>query len=254
MDSAKLTEEFFTLTETFLKRAARLGLGDLRNYYWYHTVDLGDGLVTPGMYDFRETLSSFQFPADMSGMRVLDVGSATGFFVFEFEKRGASVTSVELPSLDALDRFPGQTTGQVLEKIERMLEPYSGGGTGEPPRRHSPEKLYFYLLDGAFRFCSNRLNSKAARYFSTVYNLSADRLGANGFDLVFLGDLLVHTLDPLRALAAVAPLCNSTLVLSQTMPQEPAREPAMLYVGGDDPREDELSWWWPNKPCFEQML
>ena len=49
MDSTKLAEEFFALTATFYQRASLLGLGDLRKYYWYHTVDLGDGLVTPGM-------------------------------------------------------------------------------------------------------------------------------------------------------------------------------------------------------------
>ena len=35
--------------------------------------------------------------------------------------------------------------------------------------------------------------------------------------------------------------------------EKPA-EPAMLYVGGENPTEDDLSWWLPNKPCFEQML
>jgi len=37
------------------------------------------------VYDFRQSLPCFQFPEDMRGMRVLDVGSATGFFAFEFE-------------------------------------------------------------------------------------------------------------------------------------------------------------------------
>jgi len=41
----------------------------------------------------------FPFARGMRGMRVLDVGSATGLLAFEFEKRGASVVSVELPSL-----------------------------------------------------------------------------------------------------------------------------------------------------------
>ena len=54
------------------------GVRDIENYYWYHTVDLGNGLITPGMYDYRETIASFDFPADMRGMTVLDVGSATG--------------------------------------------------------------------------------------------------------------------------------------------------------------------------------
>ncbi len=60
------------------------------------------------------------FPENMSGMTVLDVGSATGFFAFEFERRGARVISVELPSLRDLDRFPGQDVESSLRKIESM--------------------------------------------------------------------------------------------------------------------------------------
>jgi tRNA (mo5U34)-methyltransferase len=67
---------------------------------------LGDGLVTPGDFDYRPSLPLFQFPEDMRGMTVLDVGSATGFFAFEFEKRGASVILVELPSIADWD-MPG---------------------------------------------------------------------------------------------------------------------------------------------------
>ena len=99
-------ERFFERSREFTERATAMGLADADRYYWYHTVDLGDGLVTPGMYDYRETIASFGFPEDMTGMTVLDVGSATGFFAFEFERRGARVVSVELPSLRDLDRFP----------------------------------------------------------------------------------------------------------------------------------------------------
>jgi hypothetical protein len=80
----------------------------LSKYYWCHTIDLGDGLVTPGDYDYRSSLPLFQFPEDMRGMTVLDVGSATGFFAFEFEKREAVVTSVELPSIADWDMPAGE--------------------------------------------------------------------------------------------------------------------------------------------------
>jgi hypothetical protein len=106
--------------DEFLERSrqfnARADLADADRYYWYHTVDLGDGLITPGMYDYRETIAAFGFPDDMHGMTVLDVGSATGFFAFEFERRGARVISVELPSLRDLDRFPGQDVERYFPK------------------------------------------------------------------------------------------------------------------------------------------
>lgn len=246
-----VAQEYFEQVDEFQQRAVRLGLGDVRGYYWYHTIDLGDGLITPGMYDYRSTLSAFRFPETMRGMQVLDVGSATGFFAFELERRGARVVSVELPSLESLDRFPGQTTEQVVSKIGRMLE--SCRSEGAAPAPYPAAELYFALLEGPFQFCKRRLNSKVERCYSTVYDLTAEKLGGAVFDLVFVGDVLVHTLYPLRALAALAPLCKGTLVLSQVMPEQPA-EPAMLYVGGANPTEDDVSWWLPNQSCMEQML
>ncbi|OFW27982.1 MAG: hypothetical protein A3J28_01075 [Acidobacteria bacterium RIFCSPLOWO2_12_FULL_60_22] len=253
MNPAKtVAQEYTEQVEQFEQRAARLGLGDVRGFYWYHTIDLGDGLVTPGMYDYRATLAAFRFPETMRGMKVLDIGSATGFFAFEFERRGARVVSVELPSLDSLDRFPGQTTEQVVSKIGRMIESCRPEGIAPAPS-YSAAELYVALLEGPFQFCKRRLNSQVERCYSTVYELTAEKLGGAGFDFVFVGDVLVHTLYPLRALAALAPLCKGTLILSQLMPENPA-EAAMLYVGGESPTEDDVSWWLPNKPCMEQML
>ena len=34
---------------TFQDGVGRMGVAGLENYYWYHTVDLGNGLVTPGI-------------------------------------------------------------------------------------------------------------------------------------------------------------------------------------------------------------
>src|SRR5262245_60846389 len=86
--------EFQKQKDTFRSKCAELGRTNLEHYYWYHAVDLGGGLVTPGDYDYRGQVGAFGLPADLSGKRVLDVGSATGFFAFEFERRGAEVVSV----------------------------------------------------------------------------------------------------------------------------------------------------------------
>jgi tRNA (mo5U34)-methyltransferase len=60
-------------------------------------MELPGGVVTPGWSDpAREKLPWFGLPADMRGMRVLDLGCAEGFFSFEAERRGAS----EVVSLD----------------------------------------------------------------------------------------------------------------------------------------------------------
>ena len=64
---------------------------------WYHTIDLGNGEITDGIYDHRPLLKYYGFPESLTGKRVLDVGCADGFFSFEFERRGAE----EVVALDA---------------------------------------------------------------------------------------------------------------------------------------------------------
>lgn len=251
-ESAFDAEAFWRSAERFHHQAEALGYRDIRNYYWYHTVELPGGLITPGQYDFRNVLGAFPFPDDMRGLRVLDIGSATGFFAFEFARRGANVVSVELPSLQALDRFPGQTVEQSLDKIRKMLGFPAAGEAGENAR-YGAAQMYFYLLEGPFQFCRKLLNLTIERCYSPVYDLTPATPGG-AFDLVFMGDVLLHTLNPLEALAAVAPLCRGRLILSQNVPEAPDGNPAMLYVGGDSLAADEVSWWLPNKPCLVALL
>jgi tRNA (mo5U34)-methyltransferase len=57
---------------------------------WYHRIDLGNGIVTPGLEDSRRKLGTLSIPERLDGLSVLDVGSWDGFFAFEAERRGAA--------------------------------------------------------------------------------------------------------------------------------------------------------------------
>jgi len=57
---------------------------------WWHTIDLGDGIVTPGIDNSPRKLRRLHLPSDMTGKSVLDIGAWDGFFSFEAESRGAS--------------------------------------------------------------------------------------------------------------------------------------------------------------------
>ena len=55
---------------------------------WFHTFSLGSSLYTPGIArDHRYRIPAL--PVDLSGRRVLDVGSFDGFYAFLAELRGA---------------------------------------------------------------------------------------------------------------------------------------------------------------------
>ncbi len=56
---------------------------------WAHRIDLGQGVVTPGLWDTPEVLARLRLPRDLRGQTVLDVGCWDGFYSFEAERRGA---------------------------------------------------------------------------------------------------------------------------------------------------------------------
>ena len=56
---------------------------------WFHTIDLGNGVRTPGHKDTAAEWEHLHLP-DLAGRSVLDVGAYDGFFSFEAERRGAA--------------------------------------------------------------------------------------------------------------------------------------------------------------------
>jgi len=65
---------------------------------WWHSIDLGDGVVTPGIHPLAELQDYYQrlqLPVDLTGARLLDIGCWDGYYSFEAERRGASVVSVD---------------------------------------------------------------------------------------------------------------------------------------------------------------
>ena len=57
---------------------------------WYHSIDLGNGVITPGVDDSAYRLARIGLPESLRGLSVLDVGAWDGFFSFECERRGAA--------------------------------------------------------------------------------------------------------------------------------------------------------------------
>ncbi len=62
---------------------------EIRSIRWFHRINLGNGVVTPGVDNTPRRLARFKLP-DLRGKTVLDIGAWDGFFSFEAERRGAS--------------------------------------------------------------------------------------------------------------------------------------------------------------------
>ena len=63
--------------------------------HWHHTFEIFPGLVTPGSYDPHFLLDMIGLPADLNGLRVLDVGVSDGFFSVKLAQRGAEVVAID---------------------------------------------------------------------------------------------------------------------------------------------------------------
>jgi tRNA (mo5U34)-methyltransferase len=195
---------------------------------WYHTLELAPGVVTSGWLDTRPVVDRIPFPASLEGMRCLDVATFNGFWAFEMERRGAD----EVIGIDVLDpRAWDWPLASDEATIERLAERHAGGRGFEIARR--------------------ALGSTVERLERSVYELHPDDIGR--FDLVYLGSLLVHLRDPVRALERVRSVCGGTLIVVDGV--DPLlsvlfrRLPVATLDG-----EGRPWWWYPNVAGLAQTI
>jgi tRNA (mo5U34)-methyltransferase len=64
-------------------------MDEINQVNWWHQIDLGNGMTTPGRDDSAAKLTHVNLPQSLRGLSVLDIGAWDGFFSFECERRGA---------------------------------------------------------------------------------------------------------------------------------------------------------------------
>lgn len=188
---------------------------DVEAINWYHTLDLGDGVVTPGFYDHRPILDHYALPDRLDGLRVLDIAAFDGFWSFEFERRGAAeVVALDIEQARELDLAPHVRAGMTEAELDRRF------GAG-------------------FALAHARKCSKVRHVHCNVYDVSPERLGM--FDLVHCGDLLLHLRDPALALARIRSVTRGEALISEAIFPDLDRHdaPLMVYDGG----VSENIWW-----------
>lgn len=132
---------------------------------WFHRINLGHGVVTPGIDDTPAKLARLKLPDSFAGKSVLDIGAWDGFFSFEAERRGAS-------RVMAVDSFS-----------------WDGGGWGSK---------------AGFELARHALDSKVEDRELDVFDLSPERVGTFDV-VFFLGVLyhMKHPLLALEKVASV---------------------------------------------------
>ena len=100
----------------------------VRQIEWYHSIDLGQGIVTPGMFDHRPLLDEYGLPEQLQGKRVLDVATWDGFWAHEFRKRGAEVVAMDIPYREDVDLTPATRARIEKELSKEELTERTGKG------------------------------------------------------------------------------------------------------------------------------
>jgi tRNA (mo5U34)-methyltransferase len=195
---------------------------EIASVIWYHTIELPHGVVTPGEYDHRPLLPHYGLPDDLTGQRALDVGTNNGFWAFELERRGASVSATDVGMISELD-FPAGGRELIHEK-----------GIDIPVGR-------------GFAVAHKLLGSKVEKVGSNIYDMDPAAIGT--FDFVHIADLLLHLREPLRALERVrAVTAGRALIVDVFDPDEPHGH--TCYLGG----WDGVRWWRPSLATLTQMV
>jgi tRNA (mo5U34)-methyltransferase len=195
---------------------------------WYHTIELGDGRVTPGWMDLRPIVDRLPWP-DVTGKRCLDIGTYDGYLAFELERRGAS-------SVVATDITDHSQWDWPLALRERGAE-YLASVAGEKGR--------------GFEVARSALGSSVEKREISVYDLSPEAVGA--FDVVVCGSLMLHLKDPVRALEAIRSVCRGWFLSAEQI------DPFLTLVSPHRPATwfragNQTQWQIPNVAGLRAMV
>lgn len=190
-------------------------LAQAKTYFWFHSIDLGNGVVTPGSKSLaflRAEADAIFGPLDLRGKSVLDIGAWNGSFSFEAKRRQA---------------------GRVLATDHYCWSPVVKG------------RDTFHLAKTILKLEIDELDID-------VPELTPDRVGQ--FDVVLFLGVFYHLIDPIRALQNLAALTKEVAVVESHLDMTNVERPAMVFYPGAELANDPTNWWGPNRRCMESLL
>ena len=194
--------------------AAKL-LAGVQQYFWFHSIDLGNGVITPGnksLKVLRAEADAIFGNLDLRGRSVLDIGAWNGYFSFEAKRRQAQ---------------------RVLATDHHCWTPAING------------RATFDLARTALKLDVEALDVD-------VPDLTPDRIGQ--FDVVLFLGVFYHLVDPIRALQNLAAVTNEVAVVETHLDLGAIDRPAMVFYPGTELNNDPTNWWGPNRQCVEALL
>ena len=197
--------------------------------FWYHKIDLGQGVITPGLnidplWDMiRKTRNKINY----EGKKVIDIASFDGMWAFEAEKLGAELVVATDVYFETFKNFLF-----CKEVLNSKVIPYYNV---------SPYDLW------------NRMDVFLQE------NWGVQRPYERLFDIVQHLGLLYHLRDPMLTLSQARSVIKSGgYLLIETAVVVNENASLMLFNGipPDNQRiyPDTTTWWAPTLPCLKEML
>jgi SAM-dependent methyltransferase len=200
---------------------------------FYHSIDLPSGSQA-GQCDLRGRFDDYTGHVPLDGRTVLDVGTATGFLTFEAEKRGATVTSFDAVHASLIFELP--ISGNLfVDNHPAWVE------SAEP---------WLERMKNGYWLCHRELGSSADCVYGDVYELSPETIGV--FDVVLVGQILIHLRDGLSALAGAASVCRETLVVTEGSFDDPS--PVARLSGRAHRPEVAYAWYQYSHGWYREVL
>jgi tRNA (mo5U34)-methyltransferase len=208
--------------------------------FWWHSIDFGDGLVSPGVnsLDFlRWDFDELRLP-DLHGRSVLDIGAWDGFYSFEAVRRGAG-------RVVALDHYVWSLDLDAQQRYWRECRE-----RGEVPRPYHEVASLWHpdALPGkrGFDAANAILGGIVQPVVADFMECDIDSLGT--FDVVLFLGVLYHLEDPLRALRRLRAVTRELAVIStQAVRVRDHEDRAMWeFFEGGELNDDVSNWWAPN--------
>ena len=192
--------------------------------WWWHSIDVGAGVVTPGHKGAERPGGSRAFMAaeldslalpDLRGKSVLDLGAHNGYYSFAAERLGAS-------RVVALDHFA-------------WFEPAPGAPPGSP----AAGRLGFDL--------ARKLLGSAVEAVQADF-MEMDLAALGRFDVVLCLGVIYHQPDPLGTMRRLAEVTGEIAVIeSQAVAVAGVEDHALFeFYPGAELGNDPSNWFVPN--------
>ena len=229
-----------------LDRAAKQQLVDAISP-WHHSIDLGDGVVTPGgktPHHIWNELRRLRLP-DVAHKSVLDVGAWDGYYTLYAEHYGASRVVALDHYVWSID-FPKATAYTVRQLAE-----------GQPIRAfHTVPELWDPVgLPGkrGFDLAYRLRNSHAEVVVDDFMTMDLATLGT--FDVVLFLGVIYHLEEPLRALRRLRQVTRGVAVIESEAVAFRGRHrtPLWQFVDAAQMHDDPTIWWVPTAEGLRAM-